>query len=67
MTNSLHKTPSPGLIYVQNTVQTFKNKNLSLPPPIDQSVPAMDTAISPKSISDLNTIKVKLLMNHLGK
>ena len=49
------RPPPPGLIHVQNTAQTFKTKNLSLPPPIDQSAPALVTTISPKFSSDLDT------------
>ena len=44
-----------GLINVQNTVQTFGYKNISLPAPIDQRPPAPVTTMSSKSSSNLDT------------
>ena len=48
-------------------VQTFKNKNPSLPPPTDQNTPALFTAISPKSNSNLDTNQGKTVDETLRK
>ena len=50
-----------GLVHVQTTVHTLDKKNLSLPPLIKQSTPALVTTISPKSSSNLDTDQGKAL------
>ena len=45
----------PDPVPIQNIVQTLDKKNLSLPPSVNQSIPALVTTISPKSSSDLDT------------
>ena len=49
------RPPPPGLVCVQSMVQPLDKKNLSLPPPINQSTSALVTKISPKTSSDLDT------------
>ena len=61
------RLPTKGLTHVQNTVQIFKTTNLSLPPLIDQSAPALVTTISAKSSSDVNTDQGEALDEILRK
>ena len=69
--DKLHATsirpPPPGPVHVQSTVQTLDKKNLSLLPPINQSTPALVTAISPESSSDLDTDQGEALDETLRK
>ena len=61
------RPPPPGLVNVQNTVQTFENKNISLPLLFDHSAPAPVTTISPYSSSDLDTHQAEAVEETLSK